>query len=206
MGGMYLPPHTTVEDDAEVRRFVDAIAVASLITVGPDGLPDATTLPILWEEGRVIAHIARSNPQTERIVDGGPALCVVRGVDGYITPSWYASKAEHGRVVPTWNYTEVQLRGTVSLHDDPDWTLEAVTRLTDRHEGDRELPWAVSDAPAKWTQTRLRAIVGLELSISDVEAKAKLSRDKPEADQAGVLAGLPDGPLRAAQEDYRLLP
>lgn len=201
---MYLPPHTVVEDESEIREFVDAAALASLITVGADGVPDATSLPILWEDDSVIAHIARSNPQTERLVDGSPVLLVVRGVDGYITPSWYASKAEHGRVVPTWNYTEVQLRGTLTVHDDPDWTLEAVTRLTDRHEGVRDQPWAVTDAPEKFVRTRLKAIVGLEVAITDVDAKAKLSRDKPEADQDGVLDGMPAGPLRSVQESGRL--
>lgn len=203
---MYLPPHTSIDDEAQIRAFVDATGIADLITVGADGRPDATTLPVLWDDGRVVAHIARSNPQVSRIVDGGPALLVVHGPDGYITPSWYASKREHGRVVPTWNYTQVQLRGTVTLHDDPDWTLEAVTRLTERHEGARERPWEVGDAPEKFVHTRLRAIVGLQIDVTDVEAKAKLSRDKPEADQAGVLDGMPDGPLRQVQEVYRLLP
>ncbi|WP_018157727.1 FMN-binding negative transcriptional regulator [Demetria terragena] len=197
---MYLPPHSAVEDDAEIRSFVDAMALASLITADVDGIPHSTSLPILWEGDRVIAHIARTNPQTRHLVDETNALLVVRGVNGYITPAWYASKAEHGRVVPTWNYTEVQLRGTLTVHDDPDWVLDAVTRLTDRHEGVRDQPWAVSDAPAKWIATRLKAIVGLKISVTEVHAKAKLSRDKPEADQAGVLAGMPDGPLRQAQQ------
>ncbi|MDF8265965.1 FMN-binding negative transcriptional regulator [Luteipulveratus flavus] len=197
---MYLPAHTAVEDRPQIEAFVRQAAVASLVTVGADGAPDATTLPVLWEGDRVIAHIARANPQCERIVDGAAALLVVRGPDGYITPSWYASKAEHGRVVPTWNYTEVQLRGTIHLHEDPEWVLDAVTALTSHHESQRESPWSVTDAPDKYVRTRLRAITGLEVRVTDVRAKAKVSRDKPEADQAGVLAHLPDGPLRRAQE------
>ncbi|BDZ59705.1 FMN-binding negative transcriptional regulator [Barrientosiimonas endolithica] len=130
----------------------------------------------------------------------------MRGPEGYVSPSWYASKAEHGRVVPTWNYTEVQLRGPVTVHDDPEWVLGMVTRLTEAHERDREQPWAVSDAPDKFVRTRLRAIVGVELAVADVQAKAKLSRDKSEEDQAGVLAGMPPGPLHEVQGSGGLLP
>lgn len=130
----------------------------------------------------------------------------MRGPEGYVSPSWYASKAEHGRVVPTWNYTEVQLRGPVTVHDDPEWVLGMVTRLTEAHERDREQPWAVSDAPDKFVRTRLRAIVGVELAVADVQAKAKLSRDKSEEDQAGVLASMPPGPLHEVQGSGGLLP
>ncbi|AKU15282.1 FMN-binding negative transcriptional regulator [Luteipulveratus mongoliensis] len=196
---MYLPAHADVDDRAQIEEFVRRTSVASLVTVGADGVPDSTTLPVLWEGDRLIAHIARANEHWSRIVSGGSALAIVRGPDGYITPSWYASKAEHGRVVPTWNYTEVQLRGSLTVHDDPDWVLDAVTELTNHHEGQRDSPWAVTDAPEKFVRTRLKAIVGLEMQVTTVEAKAKVSRDKPEADQAGVLAGMPDGPLRNAQ-------
>lgn len=201
---MYMPPHTSVEDRDAIEEFVRRMSLASLISVGPDGAPDATTLPILWSGDRVIAHIARSNPQTERLVTGATVLAVVRGPDAYITPSWYASKAEHGRVVPTWNYTEVQLRGVLTVHDDPDWVLDAVTELTNHHESQRDSPWAVTDAPEKFVRTRLKSIVGLELAVTDVAAKAKVSRDKPEADQAGVLENLPEGPLSPAQRSGTL--
>ncbi|KNX38510.1 FMN-binding negative transcriptional regulator [Luteipulveratus halotolerans] len=196
---MYLPAHTAVDDRAQIEEFVRRTGVASLVTVGADGVPDSTTVPVLWEGDRLIAHLARANPQVARVVEGASALAVVRGPDGYITPSWYASKAEHGRVVPTWNYTEVQIRGTVTTYDDADRLLDVVTRLTDHHEIQRDSPWAVTDAPDKYVRTRLKAIVGVELVITDVHAKAKVSRDKPEADQESVLAAMPDGPMRAAQ-------
>lgn len=196
---MYLPPQTAVEDHAQIGEFVRGMAVANLVTVGPDGAPDSTTLPIMWEGDLLIAHIARNNEHWTRIAAGGPpALAIVNGPNGYVTPSWYASKAEHGRVVPTWNYTQVQLRGTITVHDDAAWVLDAVTQLTDLHEGQRDSPWAVTDAPEKFVQTRLKAIVGLSMVVSSVEAKAKISRDKPEADHTSVLAQYPDGPMREA--------
>ena len=202
---MYLPAHTDVDDRAQIEEFVRRTGVASLVTVGADGVPDSTTVPVLWEGDRLIAHLARANPQVGRIVEGASALAVVRGPDGYITPAWYASKAEHGRVVPTWNYTEVQVRGTITTYDDPERLLDIVTRLTDHHEAQRDSPWAVSDAPDKYVRTRLKAIIGVELAITAVEAKAKVSRDKPEADQQSVRAAMPDGPLRSAQESGTLL-
>ena len=115
---------------------------------------------------------------------------MVSGADAYVSPGWYATKAEHGRVVPTWNYSEVQLRGAVTVHDDPDWVLDVVTRLTERHEAGREQPWAVDDAPPKYVRGRLRAIVGIELVVDSVEGKAKLSQNRSDADREGAIAGL----------------
>ncbi len=112
------------------------------------------------------------------------------GPQAYISPSWYAAKAEHGRVVPTWNYSSVHLTGTVTVHDDPEWVRDAVTRLTDRHEQPRAEPWAVTDAPETYVDKNLKAIVGIELTVAKVEAKAKLSQNRSEDDQAGVVAGL----------------
>ncbi|MBO1755095.1 FMN-binding negative transcriptional regulator [Allobranchiibius sp. CTAmp26] len=186
---MYSPEFNHV-DEREAREFVAAAAAGTLITVGADGTPDATFVPVLWEGDRVLAHLARAGEQWARVVDGSQALLVVQGPHRYITPSWYASKVEHGRVVPTWNYSVVQLRGRVQLHDDADWTLDMVTRLTRAHEAPRERPWAVDDAPAKWVEGRLRAIVGIEIQVESVQARAKWSQDKDAADRAGVLEGL----------------
>ena len=183
-------PRSNRMDPAAVRPFVAAIGTAQLVTVGEDGAPDATLLPVLWEGDRLVGHLARANAHWRRIVDGSPALAVVTGADTYVSPSWYASKAEHGRVVPTWNYTVVHLRGPVTVHDDPAWVRGLVTRLTDRHEQGRAEPWAVTDAPANYVEKNLRPIVGVELAVASVEAKAKLSQNRSEADRAGVAAGL----------------
>jgi transcriptional regulator len=183
-------PRFNVMDPGDVRPFVHAVAAAQLVTVGEDGDPDATFLPVLWEGDRLVGHLARANPHWRRIVDGSPALAVVTGPDTYVSPSWYASKAEHGRVVPTWNYSVVHLRGLVTVHDDPAWVRDLVTRLTDRHEQPRAEPWAVTDAPADYVEKNLRPIVGVEVVVTSVEAKAKLSQNRSDEDRAGVAAGL----------------
>ena len=133
---LYVPRFNMMDAD-DVRPFVHAVAAAQLVTVGDDGVPDATFLPVLWEGERLVGHLARANGHWRRIVDGSPALAVVTGPDTYVSPSWYASKAEHGKVVPTWNYSVVHLRGRIRVHDDPEWVRGLVTRLTDRHEGER---------------------------------------------------------------------
>ncbi|WP_308492810.1 FMN-binding negative transcriptional regulator [Microbacterium terrisoli] len=186
---MYVPHFNRIDDLDAARAFVRQASVGLLITAGPDGVPDATLLPLLWDGDRVVAHFARANEHWKRIAEGAPGLIVVSGPDAYVTPSWYAAKAEHGKVVPTWNYSAVQLRGTVTVHDDPDWLRDAVTRLTDRHEADRADPWAITDAPEKYVAGQLHAIVGVELRVEQVDAKAKWSQNRSEADRAGVVAG-----------------
>ena len=198
---MYVPQFNAMGDE-EVRRFLDAHPSGHLVTVGPDGRPDATLLPVIVDESgdgaRVLGHLARSNDHWRRIADGGQGLVIVSGADAYISPSWYATKADHGRVVPTWNYTEVHLSGPVAIHDDPDWVLDIVTRLTERHEAHRDPAWSVTDAPEKFVRTRLRAIVGVELLVEGVEGKAKLGQNRSEADRAGAVAGLRAGDDAAA--------
>lgn len=188
---MYIP-HFNTMDQADVHAFVTATASAEIVTTGRDGTPLATLLPILWSEdgGTVIAHMARANQHWREIEDGARCLAIVAGPQAYISPSWYAAKAEHGRVVPTWNYSAVHLIGTITVHDDPEWVRRAVTDLTDRHEQPREAPWAVTDAPEKYVAGQLKAIVGLEMTVEQVDAKAKLSQNRSEADQTGVIAGL----------------
>ncbi|AXT85624.1 transcriptional regulator [Aeromicrobium sp. A1-2] len=189
---MYIPRANSMDDPAAVRAFVESVGSAEIVTVGPDGAPMATLLPILWsvDGGTVIAHLARANPHWRTIDDGAAALAIVAGPQAYVSPGWYASKAEHGRVVPTWNYSSVHLTGTVRVHDDPVWVRDMVTQLTDRHEQPRPEPWAVTDAPAAYVDKNLRAIVGLEMTVTRVEAKAKLSQNRSDADRAGVVNGL----------------
>jgi len=189
---MYIPRFNVMDDPADIRAFVESIGSAEVVTVGDDGTPVATLLPILWsaDGGTVIAHVARANPHWRQIEDGSRFLAIVAGPQAYISPSWYAAKAEHGRVVPTWNYSAVHLIGTVRVHDDPAWVREAVTSLTDHHEQPREQPWAVTDAPETYVEKNLKAIVGLEMLVERVEAKAKLSQNRSDADRAGVVAGL----------------
>lgn len=215
MEAVYLPHHFAVTDTAWIGAFVDAAATATLVTF--DGTkPVATLLPVIWDRpadlpgssdapvsfGRLLGHIAVANDQWQTAVPDAAALAIVTGPEAYVSPSWYESKARHGRVVPTWNYEAVHLTGPVAFHRDPEWLRTVVTRLTRRHEAGREHPWAVSDAPPEYVDGQLRAIVGVELTIRSVEAKRKLSQNRSELDQAGVVAGLRsepgDGPAAIA--------
>jgi transcriptional regulator len=189
---MYVPKHFAA-GDTDIRALLDNHGAADLITSTADGLV-ATFLPFIFdpsagERGALLGHVARNNDQWRR-PPIGDAMVIVRGPDAYISPSWYASKAEHGRVVPTWNYVTAHVYGRLVVHDDPAWLDALVRRLTDRHEQGSAEPWSVDDAPTRFIAGQLRAIVGLELVITRIEAKLKLSQNRPPADIAGVLAGL----------------
>lgn len=188
---MHVSPFNTM-DDEELRALVAAAGSAELITApsGGDGFPEATRLPVVWAGDRLIFHVAVANPHWRSITAGTPALAVVSGPEAYISPSWYAAKAEHGRVVPTWNYSAIHFRGRATVHRDPAWVRAAVTRLTAQHEAGRDQPWEVGDAPESFTAQMLRAIVGVELRIEGVDAKAKRSQNRSDADRDGVISGL----------------
>ena len=187
---MYVPSFSAVDDEEQARAMVADIASAWLVTATGSGPPAATLMPILWREDRVIAHMAAANPHWRTIVDGTSGLMIVHGPEAYISPSWYASKAEHGRVVPTWNYLAVHLTGPIHTHRDPEWLRHAVTELTNHHEQTRDDPWHVTDAPADFITSQLPAIVGVDMHVETFEAKAKLSQNRPSPDQLGVINGL----------------
>lgn len=197
---MYLPRHFEMGDLVEVAAFVDSAGAADLVTVDASGEPGSTLVPVLWDRsgtdveagryGRLLAHVARMNPQWDGVVDGQRCLAIVHGPQAYVSPSWYAAKAEHGRVVPTWNYSAVHISGTVELVDDAEELRDLVGWLTDRHEAQRPDPWSVDDAPATYVAGQLKAIRGVVVHVDAVEAKAKLSQNRSLADRAGVVAGL----------------
>jgi transcriptional regulator len=189
---MYVPAHFAM-DDPQVRELLASHGAADLITVTSQGLL-ATMLPFVFDpaigpHGALLGHVARNNEQW-KVPAQGESLVIVRGADAYISPGWYQSKAEHGRVVPTWNYLTAHVYGQLVVHDDPVWVEALVRRLTERQERSRAEPWSVDGAPARFVSGQLRAIVGLELRITRVEAKAKLSQNRPDADIDGVIAGL----------------
>jgi len=189
---MYVPSHFTV-DEAQARQLLAGSLVADLVTTTPHGML-ATFLPILYEPtasrwGSIIGHVARANEQWRSSVTG-EALVLLHGPNAYVSPSWYPSKTEHGRVVPTWDYTVAHVYGHLVVHDDAVWVESLVRRLTQKHETGRSRPWSVDDAPASFIEAQLKAIVGVEVMISRVEAKAKWSQNRPEADVEGVIAGL----------------
>lgn len=189
---MYIPAHFA-PDEAATAELLRNHGAADLVTVTAEGLV-ATMLPFIYVpgaggQGALHGHLARNNPQWKLPVIGD-ALAIVRGPDAYITPSWYASTAEHGRVVPTWNYVTAHVYGRLVVHDEPGWTEDLVRRLTGKHEAYSEHPWSVDDAPRAFIEGQLRAIVGIELVISRIEAKAKLSQNRSAADVDRVIAGL----------------
>ncbi len=202
---MYVPAHFATEDaDGLIQRLARRWA-GVLITVGDDGAPVGTHMPILWDAERRIAtgHIARANPQWKG--GAGKGLIVLNGPEAYVTPSWYPSKAEHGKTVPTWNYEAVHITGTVEWFDDA-VRLEGVVRdLSALHEHDRDEPWAIGDAPRPYIDALLRGIVGVELRAERIEAKRKLSQNKTEADFAGVARGLSASDDPMAQEVAALM-
>jgi transcriptional regulator len=154
------------------------------------------------EHGALLGHVARPNDQW-RAEPVGEALVIVRGPDAYVSPAWYAAKAEHGRVVPTWNYVTAHVYGELVVHDDPAWVEDVVRRLTAKHEAGRADPWSVDDAPPAFVAGQLRAIVGVELRITRIEGKAKLSQNRSAADRAGVVAGLTEDGDPASAEAVR---
>ena len=188
---MYVPAHFAMSA-AEVTDLLSAVTAVDLIGTTPDGLT-ATFLPVLYdsEAGALQGHGARNNPHWR--AGGGQSLAIVRGPDAYVSPSWYPSKAEHGRVVPTWNYVTAHVYGQLVIHDDVAWLRSLVDRLTTRYEAAQPQPWAVSDAPADYIEGQLRAIVGVELVIERIEAKAKLSQNRSAADQLAVRTTLAAG-------------
>jgi transcriptional regulator len=194
---MYVPAHFK-PDDEEVRDLLRNLGAANLITATADGLL-ATMLPLVYDEGEsrpglggwgaLLGHVARNNGQWKTPAIG-EALVIVQGPDAYISPAWYATKREHGRVVPTWNYITAHVHGRLVIHDDPAWVEANVRRLTTKYEATRPEPWSVDDAPAEYVAGQVRAIVGVEIVIDRVEGKVKLSQNRSDADIAGAIEGL----------------
>lgn len=195
---MYLPSAFRQDDLAELHAQIQASPFALLTSAGAAGV-QASHLPLLLapdegEFGTLYGHFARANPHWRDLQGGAEALAVFSGPDAYISPGWYPAKAEHGKVVPTWNYIAVHARGPVELIEEPERLLQIVSRLSDQHESGRERPWAVSDAPREYIDSMLRAIVGFALPIRRLEGKWKLGQNRSAADQAGVRDGLASSP------------
>jgi transcriptional regulator len=185
---MYIPQKFAVSD-AETETALTQAGFAQLVTHDASGLM-VTPLPLLYDGARhsLIGHVSRANPHWH--ADGRESVAIFPGPQAYISPSFYATKVETGKVVPTWNYEVLSVYGRLVAHDDADWVLNLVTMLTNRHEQRRTQPWQVTDAPESYTRAQLRAIVGVELAISKVEGKAKMSQNQPERNRLGVVAGL----------------
>jgi transcriptional regulator len=206
---MYVPPHFAARDMVQIAAFVDQVGAADLATFDGTRLV-STLLPVIWERtdagnGRLIGHIALNNPQWQATVRDVPALAIFHGPQAYISPSWYQSTREHERTVPTWNYTTVHMSGPVTFHRDDVWLMDVVTRLTERHEAGRPGRWWVEDAPEKFIAGQLRAIVGVEMAVQQIEAKDKLSQNRTPQDRAGVIAALRTEPADGARAVAELM-
>ncbi len=198
---MYLPLHFNLGEPSAQHDVIAAHPLGLLISNGPEGLI-ANPIPFVLDRGfgamgRLRGHVARPNPQWQ--VLSGEVLVVFSGLDHYISPSYYQTKRETGKVVPTWNYITVHAYGQVSVHEEAQWLAVQIRDLTLQHERNRANPWAVDDAPAPFIAAQMRGIVGIEIVLTRIEGKAKLSQNRNEADQAGVKAGLANEPDAAAQ-------
>ncbi len=194
---MYLPAHFQAKEDGDILKVISGGGAVDLIS-NFSGKLNVSTLPMLHRPlssangnsmGTLVGHLAKANPQL-RDGTGSDALVIFRGPTGYISPAWYPTKLEHGKVVPTWDYIAVHVYGKLILHDERDWKLGLVTELTNHHESSFEKPWSVSDAPADFIEGQLKAIVGVEVEVDRVEAKFKLSQNRSRAEIDGVILNL----------------
>ncbi|MBI2308700.1 MAG: FMN-binding negative transcriptional regulator [Rhodocyclales bacterium] len=191
---MYCPAHFDESRPEVLHALMRARPLATLVTLGSGGL-NADHLPLVLETpaaapATLRGHVARANPMWKSLCGEVEALAVFHGPDSYITPSWYPSKKEHGKAVPTWNYVTVHARGPLRVVDDADWLRRHLEALTRQQEAAFAEPWAVSDAPADYLEKMLGAIVGVELTITSLHGKWKTSQNQPEANRAGVVQGL----------------
>ncbi len=191
---MYLPKHFAQTDVAVMHALMRSNPLATLISHGPDGL-NANHIPLQLDatagpNGTLRGHIARANPLSKASAVDGEILLIFQGPHSYISPSGYASKAEHGKVVPTWNYTAVHAYGELRLIDDADWLLARLEALTAEHESPLPQPWSVSDAPADYIDKMLGAMIGIEIPVSRLLGKWKVSQNQPPANQASLIAAL----------------
>ncbi|MEN5149319.1 FMN-binding negative transcriptional regulator [Pseudomonas orientalis] len=198
---MYTPRAFAIDDLPQLQQLIQHTRLAQLVTVGENGL-QASHLPLLLNpdegpNGTLYGHLAKANPQWRELQNGHEALVIFAGADAYVSPAFYPAKAEHGKVVPTWNYMAVHAYGKAQVFNDAERLLKVVSALTERHESGRPQPWAVSDAPADYIDGMLKAIVGFALPIERVIGKRKLSQNRSAADVAGVREGL------AASTDVR---
>lgn len=206
---MYIPTQFRIEDRRQVHDLIRACRLSHLVTATADGLI-GTPLPLFvvedeGEQGVLYGHVAKANPQWQA-APIGEAMVIFMGPDAYVSPSWYATKRETGKVVPTWNYAAVHAYGPVEFFEDSERLLEVVKRLTDLRERSRAEPWAVEDAPAAFTQAQLRGIVGVRLPITRLEGKLKMSQNRNKADRSGVASGLAEGESPEERHVATLIP
>ena len=191
---MYQPSHFKEERPEVLRELIAGHPLGALVTLGAAGI-EANHVPFLFDPeptpfGTLRAHVARNNPVWREFRQDVEALVIFQGPQLYVTPSWYPRKQQTGKVVPTWNYAIVQAYGHMRVMDDSQWLLQQVAAMTSAQEAVRQEPWSVSDAPADFLAAQLKGIVGVEIEITRIEGKWKVSQNKPETDRRGVAQGL----------------
>lgn len=202
---MYQPPHFREDDLSVQQSLIRAHPLGLPITSGEAG-PTANLLPFhldasLSEKGTLQVHMAKANGQWREIEAGAPVLVVFQGTDAYVTPSWYATKKETGKVVPTWNYAVVQVRGRARVIHDAEWLGWQIAALTGDHEKIREHAWQVGDAPDTYIAAQIKGIVGVEIEILEIDGKWKVSQNRPAADISRVAEALGDASEPHANAD-----
>jgi transcriptional regulator len=201
---MYQPDDFRVEDVSEMHALMRARPFAALVSSGSTGLYASHLPTVLKDEGPygvIECHLARPNPHWKELAEGNEALMIFQGPEGYITPNWYPSKAQHGKAVPTWNFAVVHAYGRPEVMKDKDWLLQHVTELTAQQESSEAKPWTPSDAPATYIEIMLRGIVGFRFAITRLEGKWKMSQNREVQDRVGVVKGLS---ARAAGDDLEI--
>lgn len=191
---VYLPPHFEETDVATIQGLIREHPLGTLVTVDANGL-NANHIPFILDtkhgaHGRLLAHVARKNAVWRDRDDSMESLVIFQSANAYITPNWYATKRETHEVVPTWNYAVVHVYGNITVHDDVKWIRGQAGMLTKQQEATQPQPWKMADAPAPYTETMLRNIVGLEIEITRVIAKCKASQNRSDIDREGAIAGL----------------
>ena len=192
---MYVPSHFKEDDTGKLQQYIRDYGFGLLI-VADDGGIEANHVPFYLSSeqdgtlGQLQCHLARSNPVWQRLHDGARVLAVFQGPNAYVSPSWYETKAETGRVVPTWNYLAVHAEGVARIFEDPAWLKHHLSQLTDQHESAMSAPWSIDDAPTDFTEKVIKAIVGVEIKIEKLTGKLKASQNQPDRNRAGVKSGL----------------
>lgn len=195
---MYVPSHFKEGDIGKLQQYIRDYGFGLLVVADDDGI-EANHVPFYLSSeqdsalGQLQCHLARSNPVWQRLHDGARVLAIFQGPDAYVSPSWYETKAETGRVVPTWNYLAVHAEGSARIIEDSTWLKHHLHRLTDQHEASMSNPWSVDDAPTDFTERLVKAIVGVEIKIETLTGKLKASQNQPEKNRVGVKVGLETG-------------
>uniref|UniRef100_A6VRJ7 FMN-binding negative transcriptional regulator n=1 Tax=Marinomonas sp. (strain MWYL1) TaxID=400668 RepID=A6VRJ7_MARMS len=191
---MYTPKHFEVNDLQELLSFVKTFPFATLVSNGDDGL-NAEHIPMLVHvdaENRVVlqAHIAKANKLWQNLANQADVLVIFQGENAYITPNWYPSKKVDGKAVPTWNYRAVHIKGTINFIHEAEWKLSLLEKLTNTHEQKQPAPWSISDAPQEYIDRLQAAVVGVEITVTDIQGKFKLSQNQSAENKNGVRDGL----------------